>query len=48
MATVTVELEPGEAITIISQPIVEYETDPDPGEEIPEEEKPHHIRAVGK
>ena len=48
MATIQIELEPGECVTVINNSIVEWEEDPDPGEEKPEEEKPTLIRAVGQ
>lgn len=47
MALVTVEIEPGETITIIAGHVYEIDDEP-PGEEAPEEPEHKHIRAVGE
>lgn len=48
MAVVTVEIEPGETITIIAGHVYELTDEPPPGEEAPEEPERKHIRAVGE
>lgn len=47
MATITIDLDPGESITITSNPVDEWE-EPDPGEEKPEQEEKKILKAVGQ
>lgn len=48
MPTVIIECEPGEVVTVtVAAHQVEYVEDPDPGEEIPEDDAKPVIFAVG-
>lgn len=47
MATVTVELEPGESVTVTCESIYEFDDDPD-GDEVEAQEKTSVLKAVGQ
>ena len=49
MATISIELEPGEAVSLtVDNLSPEYDDDPDPDEDdVPEEVKPGLVRAIG-
>jgi hypothetical protein len=50
MATITIELEPGEQIHVTATHMMTewvFDDPPDPGEEKPEEEPEQKIRAIG-